>query len=124
MSKFEDNIYTILKEIFPFTNIHRQYTVKYKGRCLYFDFYVKSFDMYVECQGDQHYEYNRFFHGTVMSFRDAKLRDKLKAEYVKAENGKLVVIDYKNSDITVEEIRKIIYSCYNKGGTDGDARQQ
>ena len=112
MSKFEDNIYSILKDIFPFTNIYRQYGVKYKGRQLYFDFYIKNFNMYVECQGNQHYEYNRFFHGTVMSFRDAKRRDKLKVEYVNNENGKLVIIDYKDKDITIDEVRKIIYSCF------------
>ena len=115
MSIFEDNIYRELKKLFPYTKITRQYSVKYKGRQLYFDFYIKAFNLYIECQGDQHYEYSRFFHGTIMNFRDAVYRDELKTEFIEDNKSTLVILDYKDSDITASELLSRIYSKYKSG---------
>lgn len=113
MSKFEDNIYKSLTKMLPYTKIYRQYSVKYEGRNLFFDFYIKDFNMFIECQGNQHYEYTRFFHGTIMGFRDSKYRDKLKREYVDSVGGVLIALDYdKHKDTMPEDLIDIVYSYY------------
>ncbi len=122
MSKFEDNVYIALKEAFPYTDITRQLYVRYNNTKLFFDFYIKRLNIFIECQGDQHFEFNLFMHGTVFNFREAEIRDRLKCEYVDSVNGTLVILTYKeHRNIDSDGIIKVIHS-YVVGGKDGTKR--
>ena len=119
MSKFEDNIYTALKDIFPYTKITRQLYVNYNSVRLFFDFYIRRFNIFIECQGDQHFKFNRFMHGNIFNFIESERRDKLKVEYVDSVGGTLVILTYKDhNNISSDDLIEVIHS-YVVGGKDG-----
>jgi len=82
MSKIADKVENILKELFPYNIILSEQYIRYKGQRLFFDFFVKDLGIYVECQGQQHFKFVRYFHGSMEGFRKQKERDDLKLEYV------------------------------------------
>lgn len=112
-SKFERHVYDSLRELFPYTRVARQVYVKYKGKRLFFDFYIKELDVYIECQGRQHTEYVRHFHKNMFGFMESKERDKLKQDYVCDTDSLLVYLDYdKHLNITPDELMEVIYDSY------------
>lgn len=97
MSYLSTQALSILNELFP-ANPHRrvfpeQY-IKYKGTRLFFDFYIKELDFFFECQGRQHFDYVRHFHGSKDNFSNAKYRDNLKIEYIQKHGFYLVCLNY------------------------------
>ena len=113
MSNFEHTVYKALLELFPHTKIYRQHTIRYQGRVLYFDFFVKSISLYIECQGEQHYAFNRFFHNTIMNYKDSVYRDNLKEQYVLDKNATLIQLRYKeHKDITSKELIEVILNGF------------
>ncbi len=55
----------------------------------------------IEYNGKQHYEYNKFFHGTMEEFKLYQYRDLLKKEYCNKNNIPLYIINY-NDNINLE----------------------
>ena len=72
MSKIAEDVYLILQKEFPFTYIEKEYYVNYKNTRLLFDFYVRTLGILVECQGRQHTEFVKHFHGQVENFYSQK----------------------------------------------------
>lgn len=103
-------VLSILKEMFP-ANPHKrvfeEHYVRYKGQKLFFDFYVKELDAYIEVQGRQHTEFVKHFHGSAEGFKSQKYRDNLKIEYVQ-EQGSCLVRIYDTEKITKAMIKKKI----------------
>ena len=101
MSFIASKVQSILNELFP-ANPHRrvfeEYFINYKGHKLFFDFFVKELGCFLECQGKQHSEFVKHFHGTAENFRSQKFRDNLKIEYVQ-ENKMFLVRLYENENI-------------------------
>lgn len=97
MSQLATQVLSILEDLFP-ANPHRrvfsEHYIKYKGARLFFDFYIKELSVFIECQGRQHTEYVRHFHGSKDNFIKQKFRDNLKIEYVQEHDMALVRINY------------------------------
>ena len=96
-SKFEEQIFTYLIEIFGIENIERQ---KYfedclspKGYYLYFDFYIKNQNMIIEADGDQHNNKNNPWYSDYYC-NDC---DKIKDDYCYNNKIKLIRIPYKRN---------------------------
>ncbi len=53
------------------------------------DFYIPEINVAIEVQGQQHYEYNPFFHRTYEKFLDQQRRDKDKRYYCEKRRIKL-----------------------------------
>lgn len=110
MSVTATKVLSILNNLFP-ANPHRrvfeEHYVRYKGQKLFFDFYIKELEVFIEVQGRQHTEFVKHFHGTADSFRAQKVRDNLKIEYVQ-EQGKCLVRIYDTEKITPAMVRKKI----------------
>lgn len=70
----------------------------HKKSVLYFDFYLPNLKLAVEVHGQQHYEYNAFFHKNKLDFIRAKNRDDDKAEWCDLNNIELVVLKYSETD--------------------------
>jgi hypothetical protein len=68
---------------------------KWKG-LLRFDFYLPRHNLCIECQGIQHYKVVEYF-GGVEAFKNRIIKDKIKYDYCKNNNIKIVYIDYKNN---------------------------
>lgn len=108
MSLQSDEIFQLLKELFPHNRIKAEYYVNYKGKKLFFDFYIRELGILIEVQGQQHTKFIKHFHGNKEVFLAQKERDNLKIEYVQ-ENKLLSLIRFHyNEKITKSLILKKI----------------
>jgi very-short-patch-repair endonuclease len=111
MSKIADNTYNILTGAFPFDNIIKEYYVNYKNSRLFFDFYIKSIGVFIECDGQQHYKFVKHFHGSIENFYAQRRRDQLKDEWAEI-NGKIIIRLLDSIDNVTEEL--ILRKIYDK----------
>jgi len=108
MSSISTQVFCILNTMFPpcpFKRVFEEHYVLYKGQKLFFDFFVRECGVLIECQGQQHSEFIKHFHGDRDGFLGQKKRDNLKIEYAQ-ENGLYLVLLHYNENITKE----LIYS--------------
>ena len=102
-SKGEIKIRTILN------SINKKFYFQYRFedckliKPLPFDFYLPKLNTCIEFNGIQHYEYSHYFHRTYDKFEEQQLRDKIKTEYCKNNNIRLIKISYLDFD-KIEEI--------------------
>lgn len=82
MSKQADEVFALLKKVFPHNRVNKEYYVNYKGKKLFFDFYIPELGILLEIQGQQHTRFIKHFHGDKEAFLAQKNRDNLKIEYV------------------------------------------
>ena len=111
MSLISTQVFYILNTMFPpcpFKRVFEEHYVLYKGQKLFFDFFVKECSLLVECQGQQHFNYVKHFHGDREGFLGQKKRDNLKIEYIQENDLYLIYINY-NEEVTKE----LIYSKIN-----------
>ena len=108
MSKIADDVFNILQQEFPFTYIEKEYYINYKNTRLLFDFYIRNLGILIECQGRQHTEFVKHFHGQVENFYAQKRRDNLKEEYCEENDLTLVlffdIIDTINKEVVLNRI--------------------
>lgn len=116
MSKQADEVYELLQKAFVHNTITREYYVYYKGQRLFFDFYIKDYDLLFEIQGQQHFEFVEHFHVDRQGFLEQKKRDSLKVEYCQKNEVTLVYINYdellKSPQELVDKILKFM-TVYN-----------
>lgn len=62
---------------------------------LSYDFYIPSFNLLIEYQGEQHYHPIKYMGGEE-KFKLQKEHDRMKAEYAEKHNIKELILDYKN----------------------------
>lgn len=108
-SKGERYIRNILESMnVEFDEQKRFKDCKYVG-VLSFDFYLIDYNICIEYQGKQHYEFVEYFHKTEEKFQGQLLRDKIKLNYCFVNKIKLIRIPYwkqKNiEEILTKEIR-------------------
>ncbi len=72
-------------------------------RTLPFDFYLPDYNICIEFDGKQHFEYIEFFDKTKEKFELRKRNDEIKNEYCKHNNIKLIRISYLDKD-KIEDI--------------------
>ncbi len=94
MSKLSDEVYDKFKEWYPHFTIKKEHYVNYKGSRLFFDFFVKELNLLIECQGQQHYSFNKHFHGDRDAFLESKKRDNLKIQYAEENYMAFMPIRY------------------------------
>jgi hypothetical protein len=114
MSQLADDVYDNLKKIYPFDCIIKEHYVFYNNTRLFFDFYIKTLNILIECQGEQHFKYNSHFHSDIKSFYAQKRRDNLKVEYCTFSNTPLVYFYDKKDTITPNLILNRIYEALNE----------
>ena len=119
MSLIATRVHSILNNIFP-ANPHRrvveEYYVRYKGNRLFFDFFIPEMSVFIECQGRQHFEFVKHFHGCLENFKAQRFRDNLKIDYVQ-ENDMYLVRFYEDEDLTesfvFDKINKVFECEFN-----------
>jgi len=103
ISKGENKVYDILtKYKVKFDQQKRFSDCRFKNP-LAFDFYLPGYNVCIEYQGEQHYEFCKGIHKTKKRFNESQTRDQIKRDYCKANNIKLVEIPYWDID-KIEEI--------------------
>lgn len=112
MSKQAKKVYTCLKKIFPQAKIRPEHYVNFKGTRLFFDFYLSQYNILIEVQGRQHYEFIKHFHIDAEGYNKSKFRDNLKIEYAELSNMTLVLIKY-DEKINKSRLLKLISEAQN-----------
>jgi very-short-patch-repair endonuclease len=106
-SRGEKIIFSYLKE----NNIEFEIQKKFKNcintKNLYFDFYIKKYNMCIEFDGRQHFENSDYF-GGEKEFMKIKKRDEIKNKFCLDNNIKLIRIMY-NENI-IEKLKDIFYN--------------
>lgn len=114
MSKTADKIFSILNKLYPpipYKRIYRELYVNYKGRKLFFDFFIRELGIFIEVQGEQHEKFIKHFHGDRNGFESQKSRDNLKIQYVEEKKKCLIRFRYDEDitdDLVKEKINKVL----------------
>jgi len=61
---------------------------------LSYDFYIEKYNLLIECNGEQHYKFNKHFHKDLHDFHRQLHHDWLKRKYARKNNIELLVIPY------------------------------
>ena len=119
MSLLATRVLSILEELFPANPHKRVFSeryIKYKGQRLFFDFYIKDLGVFIECQGRQHIEYVKHFHGNKENFIKQKFRDNMKVDYVQSNDMYLIRIydtEELSKELVLDKINKAFDSDHN-----------
>lgn len=111
MSKIADDVYVVLKELFPYSYIIKEHYIYFKGTKLFFDFYIKDLNILIEVQGEQHFKFSKHMHGTIENFRGQIRRDNLKIEFCSNNNLTLVFFYDKVDKINKELVLNRLYKA-------------
>lgn len=114
MSQISNDVYKLLKKIFPQNVILKEHYVKYKGTKLFFDFFIRDLEILVEVQGEQHTRFVKYFHGDKHKFMAQKNRDNLKIEYAQEKNISFARFNY-DEEITEDLVRHKIFMSLEEG---------
>lgn len=111
-SKYHLRARSLLKELFNSYRILEEVklpgsTLPHRKSVLYLDFYIPSIKLAIEVHGEQHYEFNAFFHKSRADFLKSLARDDDKITWCELNDIKLVVLKYSESE---DEWRKRIQS--------------
>lgn len=87
------NSYRILEEVkLPgSTELHRK-------SVLYLDFFIPTISLGIEVHGQQHYDFNPFFHKSKADFLKSKARDEDKLEWCKLNDINLIILKYSETE--------------------------
>ena len=88
--------YNILRALFKFDTICQE--VPAYGTRSFIDLYLPNKRLAIECQGQQHYEQNNFFHKSKTDFIHGQVKDKVKKSWCEANDITLVCLDYRETD--------------------------
>ena len=73
-SQLEKEVFNILKEQFPYDNILYNWIIP-GGTGNSVDFFIPRQKLIIECDGEQHHKFNKFFHNNYSDFIAQKYRD-------------------------------------------------
>lgn len=96
-SKLTKEVYRTVKELYPKEKVLQEQTIKINGKNLYLDIYIPRIKVALECQGEQHYKFNKFFHSNSADFIQQKKNDELKKIFCKESGITLVEVLYNDS---------------------------
>ena len=85
----------LLIELFPtFTVCEEVPIYLHKNNIVYLDFYIPLKRLSIEVQGEQHFKYISFFHGSTSNFLKGKKLDREKMEWCQINGISLVYWNY------------------------------
>lgn len=99
-SKFQYECGQIIKSQYPFDIILEE--VNIPGINLKIDFFIPTRKIMFEIQGEQHGEFNKFFHKTKQAFRNSQDRDSLKKQWAEINNIKYIEV------FSIDQLKDII----------------
>ena len=100
-SKGSKKLYDLLTKIFPSFNIEKEYSIGERSRL---DYYIKDFNVGIEFDGRQHFEYVQHFHSNKDGFKKQQILDEKKNEICALRD--ISVIRFSDDDdLTVECVK-------------------
>jgi hypothetical protein len=76
------------------TSYHPIWALSKKNVLYEYDIYIKTIDVLIEYNGQQHYEFIPFFQKTKSNFKKQVSRDKLKVRLAKKNGKKLIIFKF------------------------------
>ncbi len=98
-SQLHKDTLKVLKECYPLEKIREEHPIKIGNKTLYLDLYIPRIKLGIECQGKQHFEFNKFHYQDANAFREAKRNDLRKEDECKELGITLIKVNY-NEDMT------------------------
>lgn len=89
-SYFQWRVGQIIDDVFPDEVVLEEFSIPMER--LFVDFFLPRKKIVIEAHGNQHFTYNKFFHGSWENFTMSKLRDKRKELWCEINNLRLVII--------------------------------
>lgn len=86
----------MIKSAFPHDQVYEE--VPIPGSRMRCDFWVPAALVMVEVQGEQHFEFTPFHHGTRAKFRRAVALDREKSRFCDINQFRLVALRYDDTD--------------------------
>lgn len=88
---------TLIKESYPTMQVLEEVPIQLrKSEILFLDFYIPLIKKCIEVHGEQHYNFNKFFHKSMLGFVKSKKRDKEKQEW--CENNSILYVELPYND--------------------------
>ena len=100
MSHGQDLLTNIIDKLLPGEEVKNE---EHIGERLRLDIYCPRYKLAVEYHGQQHFEYNSFFHNTYEDFEESQRRDKRKIELCEDQGIVLVVFRY-DEDLSEDKV--------------------
>ena len=116
-SKGEEQLFETLSREFSNYYVASHFPIKVGRRTLYIDAYIVSLKIAFELDGRQHEEYVPHFHGDVSGFERGQENDRLKEQWCKDHNVKLIRFRH-NEQPTVKRLRNKIKETLIDGETE------
>lgn len=97
---------SIIHEHFPTLQVLEEVPINVrKAETLYLDFYLPLIKTCIEVHGEQHYNFNKFFHNTPLGFMKHKKRDQEKKDWCELNNIVFIELPYDKKDEWVKRIK-------------------
>lgn len=110
-SKLEAQLDAALKILYPHERIRSDWAIKVPpGRTLYVDRIIPGARVAIEADGRQHSTFIKYMHGDADGFKNHQERDRIKAEWLRANGYTLVRVAY-NETISAASIREKILAA-------------
>ena len=104
-SKLHQAARIILKEHYRTNLILEEVSIPVRNRkTLYLDFYVPTFKIGYEIQGQQHYKFTSMFHKSKADFMKQKKNDREKAEWCEINSINLIELKYDEESLWPNQI--------------------
>lgn len=110
MSKGCEELLAIVKLIFPNQKIILEHNVAKVGG-LFLDIYLPQLNVAFEFDGEQHFTYNKHFHGSWDAFRASKNRDAAKTLRCQELEIALVRVKYDeqmSKELILDKLQKVL----------------
>lgn len=114
ISEFHKKILDSIILIFPGEKVETETSIQFDGKTLYLDIYLPKLKIAIECDGEQHNKFSKFFHGTMANFELQKKNDELKNRYCAAFGISVIRVQYKDK-IDVDSLKKQILNTIRRG---------
>jgi len=110
-SKGQEHLSVCIARIYQFVPVFEEFIIPGE-QGLSLDFFIPQKKIAFEFNGQQHYEYNKFFHNSKIDFLNQQKRDNRKREWCRVNNVTLVeVVDQK---ISLESLGEMIEKAIRK----------
>jgi len=94
----------ILSNLFPLDTVFQECFLPGCKTKLYLDFYLPLRKLALEISGDQHYNFNSFFHGDILGFWRSNTRDNEKRRWCELNEIQLIELDYRETEKWTQQI--------------------
>ena len=85
----------LIKECFPTMQILEEVGIPLRhGSSLFLDFYLPLLKLCIEVNGEQHYNFSSFFHGSRLNFMNHKRRDREKRDWCEINSILVIELPY------------------------------